>query len=136
MMAEQAKASEKSCEGSRAYVAMRRDQREEIENLEKPTHEASCQIAKDLHEKGKISEGEGKLVELNAQTSVSSSNLPTDTGEQLPRMVWEQTPLLGNMPEFKYTLAPNKDQENTVESPTPRASDMGPMAMSYDPSEG
>ena len=136
VMAEQAKASEKSCEGSRAYVAMRRDQREEIENLEKATHEASCQTAKDLHEKGKISEGVGKLVELNAQTSASSSNLPTDTGEQLPRMVWEQTPLLGNMPEFKYTLAPNKDQENTVESPTPRASNMGPMAMSYDPSEG
>ena len=33
-------------------------------------------------------------------------------------------------------LAPSKDQENTVESPTPWASDMGPMAMSYDPSEG
>ena len=40
------------------------------------------------------------------------------------------------MLEFKYTLGPNKDQENTVESPTPQASDMGPMAMSYDPSEG
>ena len=40
------------------------------------------------------------------------------------------------MPKFKYTLGPNKDQENTVESPTPRALDMGPMAMSYDPSEG
>ena len=40
------------------------------------------------------------------------------------------------MPEFKYILGPNKDQENTVESPTPQASDMGPMAMSYNPSEG
>lgn len=40
------------------------------------------------------------------------------------------------MPKFKYMLAPSKDQENTVESPTPWASDMGPMAMSYDPSEG
>ena len=40
------------------------------------------------------------------------------------------------MPKFKYMLAPSKDQENTVESPTPWALDMGPMAMSYDPSEG
>ena len=94
-MAEQAKATEKSCEGSRAYVAMRTDQREETENLKKPTREPSCQTAKDLHEKGKISKGEGKLVELNAQTSASSSNLPTDTREQLPCMVWEQTPFLG-----------------------------------------
>ena len=49
-------------------------------------------------------------------------------------MGWEQTPSLGNMPEFKYTLAPNKAKEESVESPSPRA--MGPMAMSYDPSEG
>ena len=47
-------------------MAMRTDWREETVNLEKPTHELSCQTAKDLHEKGKISEGEGKLVELNA----------------------------------------------------------------------
>ena len=40
------------------------------------------------------------------------------------------------MPDFKYVLAPNKDQENTVESLTPRASDMGSMAMCYDPNEG
>ena len=64
--AEQAKAPEKPCERSRTLVAMRTDQREETENLEKLTHELSCQTAKDLHEKGKISEGEGKLVELNA----------------------------------------------------------------------
>ena len=133
-MAEQANTTEKSCEGSRAYVAMGMDQREETKNLEKPTHEPSCQSAIDLHEKGKITEGEGKLVKLNAQTSASSLNLPTDTGEQLPRMGWEQTPSLGNMPEFKYTLAPNKDKEDSVESPSPRA--LGPMAMSYDHSEG
>ena len=89
-----------------------------------------------MHEKGKITEGEGKLVKLNAQTSASSLNLPIDTGEQLPRMGWEQTPSLGNMPKFKYTLAPNKDKENSMKSPSPRASNMGPMAMSYDPSEG
>ena len=39
------------------------------------------------------------------------------------------------MPEFKYVVVPNKDQENTVESLTPRVSDMGPMAMCYDPNE-
>ena len=80
-MAEQAKAPKKPCEGSRAYVAMRTDQREETKILEKLTHELSYQTAQDLHEKEKISEGEGKLVELNVQTSVSTSNLPTDTGE-------------------------------------------------------
>ena len=136
VMMEQANMTEKSCEGSRAYVAMGMDQREETKNLEKPTHEPSYQTVIDLHEKGKITEGEGKLVKLNAQTSASSLNLPTDTREQLPRMGWEQTPSLGNMPEFKYTLAPNKDKEDSVESPSPWASNMGPMAMSYDPSEG
>ena len=40
------------------------------------------------------------------------------------------------MLEFKYVLAPNKDQENIMESLTPRASDMGPMAMCYNPNEG
>ena len=65
-MAEQAKVPEKPCEGSRAYVAMRTDWKEETKNPEKPTYEISCQIVKDLHEKGKISEGEGKLVKLNA----------------------------------------------------------------------
>ena len=50
-------------------------------------------------------------------------------------MLWEQTPILGNMPEFKYVVVPNNDQENTVESLTPWVSDMGPMAMCYDPNE-
>ena len=50
-MAEQAKAPKKPCEGSRAYVAMRTDQREETKILEKLTHELSYQTAQDLHEK-------------------------------------------------------------------------------------
>ena len=53
VMAEQANTTEKSCEGSRAYVAMGMDQREETKNLEKPTHDPSCQAAIDLHEKRK-----------------------------------------------------------------------------------
>ena len=49
-------------------------------------------------------------------------------------MGWEQTPSLGNIPDFKFTLAPNKDIVESVESPSTQ--DMGPMAMSYDPSGG
>ena len=134
VMVEQVNTTEMTCEGSEAYVAMGMDQRKDTKNLEKPTHDLSCQPALDLHEKGKIIEGEGKLDTLNAQTSASSLNLPTDTGEKLPRMGWEQTPSLGNIPDFKFTLAPNKDIVESVESPSPQ--DMGPMAMSYDPSEG
>ena len=50
-MAEQANTTEKSCEGSRAYVAMGMDQRKDTKNLEKPTHDLSCQPALDLHKK-------------------------------------------------------------------------------------
>jgi len=135
-MAEMVKVSEKPCEGSRAHVAMVTNWGNEIEALKQSTHELSYQSAKDMHEKGKHSKGGGKQVKLNAQTSESTSILPTDIGEQTPCMIWEQVPILDNVPEFKYIMAPNKDKENSAKSPTTQALNIGLMAMCYNPNEG
>lgn len=117
-------------------MVMVTDWGEETKTLGKSTYKLSYQSAKDLHEKGKHSEKDGKQGELNAQISESTSIQPTGIGEQTPHMIWELRPTLENEPKFKYVMASNKDQENKVECHTTQASDMGPMAMCYDPNEG
>lgn len=135
-MVETAKGPEKPCESRRAYVAKLTAWEEETKALEKSTHELSYQPAKALHEKGKNSEGCGKQVEHDAQTSANASVLPTNKGKHISRMNWERTPIPKREPEFKYLLALNENPINSEESPTTQALDIGLMAMCYDPIEG
>lgn len=85
-MVETAKGPEKQCESRRAYMAKLTAWGEETKALEKSTHELSYQPMKALHEKGKNSEGCGKQVEQDAQTSASASVLPINKGEHISRM--------------------------------------------------
>nr|POE92523.1 hypothetical protein CFP56_37967 [Quercus suber]POE92524.1 hypothetical protein CFP56_37968 [Quercus suber] len=89
-----------------------------------------------LHGKGKKCEGIEKKHEIIAQSSESVSNSSTNHRDQSAFMHWEKTPFPKKEPNFKYVLAPKKVIGNNVDGPADKEAGMGPMALSYNPTEG